>query len=183
MANRRCGVKVVGARIPRYDGIAHVTGRTATSTTCASPARCGRRRSARPSTTPAITGLDTSKAEAMPGVHGGDHLEGRAAARVRAPLGARDPGRRAAAREGRGALPRPADRARRGRGRGRARQRVDAIEVAFEERPALFDVRQAFDADAPKIHHGATGTRTSRARWIAARSARATSTGPSTTRT
>ena len=29
---------------------------------------------------------------------------------------------------------------------------VDAIEVGFEERPALLDVRQAFDADAPKIH-------------------------------
>ena len=29
---------------------------------------------------------------------------------------------------------------------------VDAIEIGFEERPALFDIRQAFDADAPKIH-------------------------------
>ena len=29
---------------------------------------------------------------------------------------------------------------------------VDAIEVGFEERPALFDIRQAFDSDAPKIH-------------------------------
>jgi CO/xanthine dehydrogenase Mo-binding subunit len=29
---------------------------------------------------------------------------------------------------------------------------VDAIEIEYEERPALFDVRKAFDADAPTIH-------------------------------
>ena len=29
---------------------------------------------------------------------------------------------------------------------------VDAIEVGFEERPALFDIRQAFDSESPKIH-------------------------------
>ena len=29
---------------------------------------------------------------------------------------------------------------------------VDAIEIGFEERPALFDIREAFDSDAPKIH-------------------------------
>ena len=29
---------------------------------------------------------------------------------------------------------------------------VDAITADFEERPALFDVRKAFDADAPQIH-------------------------------
>ena len=29
---------------------------------------------------------------------------------------------------------------------------VEAITADFEERPALFDVRKAFDADAPKIH-------------------------------
>ena len=29
---------------------------------------------------------------------------------------------------------------------------VDAITADFDERPALFDVRKAFDADAPQIH-------------------------------
>ena len=52
---------------------------------------------------------------------------------------------------------------------------VEAITADFEERPALFDVRKAFDADAPQIHPRATGTRISRTRWTAARSARATS--------
>ena len=30
---------------------------------------------------------------------------------------------------------------------------VEAIELEFEERPPLFDVRKAFDADAPQVHH------------------------------
>ena len=29
---------------------------------------------------------------------------------------------------------------------------VDAIEIDFEERTPLFDIRKAFDADAPKVH-------------------------------
>ena len=35
------GMKAIGARLPRYDGVGHVTGRRSTSTTCACPARCG----------------------------------------------------------------------------------------------------------------------------------------------
>src|SRR5205085_6411158 len=33
-----------------------------------------------------------------------------------------------------------------------AREAVEAIEIEFEERPALLDVRKAADPDAPKIH-------------------------------
>ena len=43
-------------------------------------------------------------------------------------------------------------RSSRPRARSSPQAAVDAIEVDFEERPALFDIRQAFDADAPKIH-------------------------------
>jgi CO/xanthine dehydrogenase Mo-binding subunit len=61
-------VKAVGARLPRYDGIEHVTGRTVfvddvrvQGTLVAKALRSPLHRAA-------ITGLDTSKAEAMPGV-------------------------------------------------------------------------------------------------------------------
>jgi CO/xanthine dehydrogenase Mo-binding subunit len=37
-----------------------------------------------------------------------------------------------------------------------AQAAVDAIDIEFEERPALFDMRKAFDADAPQIHHWGT---------------------------
>ena len=96
-----------------------------------------------------MSNLDTSKAEAMQGVsvitwedvplleYG--HLSA---------LG--HPRRRAAAREGRGALPRPADRGRGGARARRPRWRPStAITADFDEQPALFDVRKAFDADAP----------------------------------
>src|SRR5207249_4104218 len=33
-----------------------------------------------------------------------------------------------------------------------AQAAVEAIEIAYEPRPALFDIRQALDPDAPKIH-------------------------------
>ncbi len=33
-----------------------------------------------------------------------------------------------------------------------ARAAVEAIEIRYEERPALFDIRQALDPDAPQIH-------------------------------
>ena len=94
------------------------------------------------------------KAESMPGVHAVitwkdvplleyGHLSA---------LG--HPGGRAAAREGRGALPRTS--------RSRSSRAEQALEPlprsmrsrsASKKRPALLDVRQAFDADAPKIHH------------------------------
>jgi CO/xanthine dehydrogenase Mo-binding subunit len=146
-------MKVVGARIPRYDGVAHVTGRTTYVDDVNVPGTLWAKALRSPHPHAGITKLDTTKAESMPGVHAVitwkdvplleyGHLSA---------LGI--PGRRAAAREGRRALPRPADRSRRGGERGARVAAVDAIEIAFEERPALFDVREAFDADSPKIHH------------------------------
>ena len=60
-----------------------------------------------------------------------------------------------------------------------AQAAVDAIEVDYEVREPLFDVRKAFDPDAPQIHEWGTGIRTSRAASTTGRSARATSTPPS----
>ena len=61
-------MKAVGARMPRYDGVAHVTGQTqyvddvrAHGTLSAKALRSTVHHAA-------ITKLDTSKAEAMPGV-------------------------------------------------------------------------------------------------------------------
>ena len=145
-------MKAVGARLPRYDGIEHVTGRTVFVDDVKIPG-C-----------PVGEGAPLARAQrddhearhveggGDEGRRRGDHVGGRAAARVRAPVGARDPGRRAAAREGRGALQGPADRARRRRGRGDRTAAVDAIELELEERPTLFDIRRAFDDDAPMIH-------------------------------
>ena len=57
-----------------------------------------------------------------------------------------------------------------------AKAAVAAIALDLEERPALFDVRRAFDAGcSDRSTSGATGTRTSKARWTDARSARARS--------
>ena len=63
------GMKAVGARLPRYDGVGHVTGRTQ----YVDDVRVGRTLWVKALRSPhhhaAITKLDTSKAEAMKGVH------------------------------------------------------------------------------------------------------------------
>ena len=178
---RRCPVKAVGARLPRYDGIEHVTGRTMFVDDVRVPGMLWAKALRSPVHSAEIKGLDVSKAEAMPGVHAVDHLEGRAAPRVRPPLGARDPGRRAAAREGRRAVQGPADRARRRRGRGdgerggrrdRARPRGADAAASTSGAPSTTTRRRSTT--------GATGTRTSRTRWTGVRSARARSTRRST---
>ena len=62
-------MKAVGARLPRYDGVGHVTGRTQ----YVDDVRVGRTLWVKALRSPhhhaAITKLDTSKAEAMKGVH------------------------------------------------------------------------------------------------------------------
>ena len=120
---------------------------------------------------------NVSKAEAMEGVHAIITLGGRAAPRVWPPLRSRHPRRLAIAREGRGPLRGPADRGRRGRRRGRRRRPpVDAIELelAGEARP-LRRPQGVRLGRAQGAITGATGIRTSRRRWIGARSARARS--------
>jgi CO/xanthine dehydrogenase Mo-binding subunit len=146
-------MKVVGARIPRYDGTAHVTGRTTYVDDVRIPGTLWVKALRSPHHHAGITKLDTSKAEAMDGVHAVitwqdvplleyGHLS---ALGIPAdePLLAKDGARYmgqpialvAAENE------------------DLAAEAVSRIDVEFEERPALLDVRQAFDAGAPEAHH------------------------------
>jgi CO/xanthine dehydrogenase Mo-binding subunit len=145
-------VKAVGARLPRYDGVAHVTGRTTFVDDVRVPGTLWAKALRSPLPHAAITGLDTSKAEALKGVRGVithrdvplnvyGHLS---ALGIPAdePLLAEDDVRY----EGQPiALVAAEDEE-------TAREAVEAIEIDFEERPALLDVRTAADPDAPVIH-------------------------------
>ena len=62
-------MKVVGARIPRYDGVAHVTGRTTYVDDVSVPGTLWAKALRSPHHHAGITSLDTSKAESIPGVH------------------------------------------------------------------------------------------------------------------
>jgi len=145
-------MKVVGARIPRYDGVAHVTGRTAYVDDVRIPGTLWTKALRSPHHHAGITKLDTSKAEAMAGVHAVvtwqdvplleyGHL---AALGIPAdePLLAKDEVRY----KGQPIALVAAE------SEDLAAEAVSRIEIEFEERPALFDVREAFDAEAPQIH-------------------------------
>ncbi|HEX6744663.1 MAG TPA: hypothetical protein VF087_10615, partial [Solirubrobacteraceae bacterium] len=146
-------MKAVGARLPRYDGIAHVTGRTqyVDDVRVHGTLWCKALRS--PHHSARIVSIDTAKARAMPGVHAivthedvphnvYGHLE---ALGVPAdePLLAVDDVRwkgqpiAAVAAESEAA----------------AQAAVDAIEVQFEEREPILDIRTAADPDAPEHFH------------------------------
>jgi len=146
-------MKAVGARLPRYDGVAHVTGRTQFVDDVRVPNLLWAKALRSPLHHAGIVRLDTSKAESMKGVHAVvthadvprnvyGHLE---ALGIPAdePLLAEDDVRyrgqpiAVVAAESEDA----------------AREAVEAIELELDERPALFDVRKAADPDAPKIHH------------------------------
>jgi CO/xanthine dehydrogenase Mo-binding subunit len=145
-------VKAVGARLPRYDGLGHVTGRTQYVDDVRVTKMLWAKALRSPHHYAGITRLDTSKAEALPGVHAVitcadvpknvyGHLEG---------LGV------------------PADEPLLADGEVRYRgqpiavvaaeteaialEAVDAIEIEFDQREPLFDVRKALDPDAPKVH-------------------------------
>ncbi len=145
-------MKAVGARLPRYDGIAHVTGRTSYVDDVRVPGTLWVKALRSPHHHATIASLDIAAAEAIPGVHAivtaadvpknvYGHLE---------------------------ALGVPADEPLLADGEVRwrgqpiaavaaesealAQAAVEAIESAYEERPALFDIRKAFDEDAPEIH-------------------------------
>jgi len=146
-------MKAVGARLPRYDGVAHVTGKTVFVDDVRVPGTLWVKALRSPHHHAGIARLNAKPAEQMKGVRAVvthedvpknvyGHLE---------------------------ALGIPADEPLLAEGDVRykgqpiavvaaededtARAAVEAIEVDFEERPALFDVRKAFDPDAPKIHH------------------------------
>ena len=177
------GMKAVGARLPRYDGVGHVTGRTQ----YVDDVRVGRTLWVKALRSPhhhaAITKLDTAKAEAMQGVHAIDHARGRAAERLRPSRRARRPGRRAAARRRRGPLQGPADRrGRSGVGGGRAGgRRGDRDRLRASGRRSSTSGSRS-TRTRRRSTSGATSIRTT-GRTTTAACARATSTGRSTRRT
>src|SRR5436190_3753553 len=145
-------MKAVGARLPRYDGVGHVTGRTQ----YVDDVRVGRTLWVKALRSPhhhaAFAKLDTSKADAMKGVHAVitaadvprnvyGHLEG---------LGV--PGDEPLLANGEVRYKGQPIAAVAAESEEAARAAVDAIEVVFDERPALFDIRKALDPDAPQIH-------------------------------
>jgi len=146
-------VKAVGARLPRYDGVAHVTGRSIFVDDVRVPGTLWAKALRSPLHHAGITRLDTAKAERMRGVHAVvthrdvplnvyGHLS---ALGIPAdePLLAEDDVRYKGQPI---ALVAAEDE-------DLAMEAVEAIEIDLEERPALFDVRKAFDPDAPRVHH------------------------------
>jgi CO/xanthine dehydrogenase Mo-binding subunit len=145
-------MKVVGARIPRYDGVAHVTGRTTYVDDVRIPGTLWVKALRSPHHHAGIARLDTRPAEELDGVHAVithadvphlvyGHLE---ALGIPAdePLLALDEVRY----KGQPIALVAAE------SEELAAEAVSRIEVELEERPALTDVRKAFDADAPRIH-------------------------------
>jgi CO/xanthine dehydrogenase Mo-binding subunit len=145
-------VKAVGARIPRYDGIAHVTGRTQYVDDVRIHGSLFVKAFRSPVHRARMTNLDTSKAEAMKGVKAVvtwkdvplleyGHLSGLGVP-ADEPLLAKDEVRY----KGQPIAVVAAE------DEDTAMAAVLAITADFEEQPALLDVRKAFDADAETIH-------------------------------
>jgi CO/xanthine dehydrogenase Mo-binding subunit len=146
-------MKAVGARLPRYDGIAHISGRTQYVDDVRIPGTLWTKALRSPHHHAVITHLDTSAALAIPGVHAVvshadvprnvyGHLEGLGVP-ADEPLLAdgvvRYKGQPIAAVAA--------------ESEAIALAAVEAIDVRFEERPAFFDIRMAFDEDTPEVHH------------------------------
>jgi CO/xanthine dehydrogenase Mo-binding subunit len=146
-------MKVVGARIPRYDGVAHVTGRTTYVDDVRIPGTLWAKALRSPHHHAGITRMDTRPAEEMKGVHAVithtdvplneyGHLSGLGIPADEPLLAEND-----VRYKGQPIALVAAD------DEELAAEAISRIEIEFEERPALTDVRQAFDAEAPKIHH------------------------------
>src|SRR3954451_14627795 len=145
-------MKAVGARLPRYDGIGHVTGHTQ----YVDDVRVGKNLWVKALRSPhhhaAITSLDTGKAEQMKGVYAVvthldvpknvyGHLEG---------LGV--PADEPLLAEGDVRYKGQPIAAVAAESEAAARAAVEAIEIRYDERPALFDIRNVLDPGAPQIH-------------------------------
>jgi CO/xanthine dehydrogenase Mo-binding subunit len=145
-------MKAVGARLPRYDGVGHVTGRTRFVDDVRVPGTLWAKALRSPHPHAGIVRLDTTRAERHPGVHAVithedvprnvyGHLE---ALGVPAdePLLAEDDVRYrgqpiaiVAAEDEPTAL-----------------EALDLIDVEYEERPAVLDIRNAFDPETQPFH-------------------------------
>ncbi len=145
-------MKAVGARLPRYDGVAHVTGRTVYVDDVRVPGTLWAKALRSPADRANIRKLDTRKAEALAGVHAVithadvpknvyGHLE---ALGIPAdePLLAVDEVRY----RGQPIAVVAAD------DEQTALEAVGLIELELEELEPLLDIRKAFDPDAPQIH-------------------------------
>jgi CO/xanthine dehydrogenase Mo-binding subunit len=145
-------MKAVGARLPRYDGVAHVTGHTVFVDDIRVPGTLWVKALRSPVHNAEITTLDTSAAESMKGVHAVitwedvplleyGHLS---ALGIPAdePLLAKDEVRY----KGQPIAVVAAE------DEETAMAAVEAISLDLNEKPALFDVRKAFDAAEPVIH-------------------------------
>ena len=145
-------MKAVGARLPRYDGVGHVTGQTRFVDDVRVAGTLWAKAVRSPVHHAAITSVDTSKAGAMPGVHAIVTWEDVPCSNTGTsrdwgipadePLLAKDEVRYKGQPI---ALVVAEDEE-------TAQAGVDAVEVGYEERPALLDVRKAFDEDSPRIH-------------------------------
>jgi CO/xanthine dehydrogenase Mo-binding subunit len=145
-------VKAVGARIPRYDGIAHVTGRTTYVDDVRVKGTLFVKAFRSPVHRANMTNLDVSKAEAMPGVKAVitwedvpllvyGHLSP-VGVPGDEPLLAKDEVRY----KGQPIAVVAAE------DEDTAMAAVEAITADFEELPPLFDIRKGFDRDAPQVH-------------------------------
>jgi CO/xanthine dehydrogenase Mo-binding subunit len=145
-------MKAVGARLPRYDGVAHVTGRTLFVDDVRVPDTLWTKVLRSPHHHAGIARLDTSKAERHPGVHAVvtstdvpknvyGHLEA---------LGV--PADEPLLAEGEVRYKGQPIAAVAAEDEATAAAAVDLIEVEYEEREAFFDIRKAFDPETPKIH-------------------------------
>jgi len=160
-------MKAVGTRLPRYDGVGHVTGRTVYVDDVRVPGTLWAKalRSSHPHA--GIVRLDTTKAEQYPGVHAVITHED-VPRNVYGPLEALG----VPADE-----PLLAEQAVHYRGQPiavvaaddepTALEALELIEIEYEERPALLDIRKAFDPDAKPFHQWGPvfphfGTHTSR---------------------
>ncbi len=146
-------MKAVGARLPRYDGVAHVTGRTQYVDDVRVPNMLWAKALRSPSHHAGITKLDTTKAAKMKGVRAVvtwedvprlvyGHLEALGIPGDE-PLLAKDEVRYKGQPI---ALVAAEDEE-------TAQAAVEAIGLDLDERPTLFDVRKAADPDAPQAHH------------------------------
>jgi CO/xanthine dehydrogenase Mo-binding subunit len=145
-------MKAVGARLPRYDGVGHVTGRTQYVDDVRVPRMLWCKALRSPHHSALIRSLDTSAAEALPGVHAVvthrdvphnvyGHLEGLGVPADEPLLAERDVRWKgqpiaAVAAESEAA----------------ARAALEAIAIEFEEREPVLDIRTAADPGREHFH-------------------------------
>jgi CO/xanthine dehydrogenase Mo-binding subunit len=145
-------MKAVGARVPRYDGVAHATGRTQFVDDVRVPGTLCVKALRSPSHHADITRLDITPATSMKGVRAVitaddvplleyGHLSALGIPADEPLLAKHD-----VRYKGQPIAAVAAD------DEETAQAAVDAIGLELSEKPALFDLRKAFDIDAPRIH-------------------------------